>query len=192
MPVCEQHDAAYLEGKLLIATPIVQESCFSRSVIYLCSHSQSGAMGVIVNYPVENIRIHDIYEQLELETGTHSQSMAVHFGGPVDSSRGFVLHTSDYMVEGSAQHSEGIALTSNISILRESARGQGPAKGILMLGYAGWAAGQLESEIEQGSWIVVPATKGLVFDTENDMKWNLSAASLGVDLARLSYVVGHA
>lgn len=192
MSVRHSRTTASLEGNLLIATPIIQGSCFARSVIYMCSHDKSGAMGVIVNSPVENVHIKEIYEQLSLEASLAARAMTVHFGGPVDSGRGFVLHSSDTMLEGSAEHSEGIALSANISVLRELAKGQGPAKAMLMLGYSGWAAGQLESEIEQGSWIVVPATQTLVFDTENEMKWNLSAASLGVDMGRLSYTVGHA
>jgi putative transcriptional regulator len=116
----------------------------------------------------------------------------VHFGGPVDINRGFVLHSSDVLTEGSLVQEPGIALTANIAILREMTGGRGPEQSVLLLGYTGWAAGQLEAEIESSSWIVALATRELIFGTENDIKWNLAAASLGVDLTRLSGQVGHA
>lgn len=181
-----------LKGRLLVATPVIQESCFAKSVVYVCAHNEAGAMGVIINYPVENLAIADIFEQLEIEPTAHTRQLPVHFGGPVDSNRGFVLHSDDYKAEGSIVGENGIVLTSNMSILRDVAQGAGPQEGLLTLGYAGWGAGQLETEIEQGSWIAAPANRKLVFETDNDLKWHLSAASLGVDLTRLSSIVGHA
>jgi len=186
-------EGLYLSGKLLIATPAVQDSCFNKSVIYMCAHNESGAMGVIVNQPIENLHIREIMEQLDIETGDGMRDMPVHFGGPVDSNRGFVLHSGDVTTEGSLVQPDGIALTANVAILREMADGKGPQQSLLMLGYAGWASGQLESEIESGSWIVVPAVRNLVFESENEMKWSAAAATLGIDLSRMTTgQVGHA
>jgi len=181
-----------LAGHLLIATSVVQESCFSRSVIYLCAHNETGAMGMIVNYPVENIGIRDIFEQLEIQSENAARDIPIHFGGPVEANRGFVVHSDEYATEDSLISKDGIAVTASISILQELAAGNGPKQGMLVLGYAGWSPGQLESEIEGGSWIVVPASSQLVFDSNNETKWNLAVAQLGFDMGHFSTVVGHA
>jgi putative transcriptional regulator len=181
-----------LAGHLLIATPVVQESCFARSVIYMCAHNEAGAMGMIINYPVESIDIKEIFSQLSIDGTTLGQNLPIHFGGPVESNRGFVLHTDEYTSGESLIRKDGIAVTASVSVLKELALGNGPAKGMLVLGYAGWSPGQLESEIETGSWIVVPASKQLVFDTDNETKWNVAVSSLGFDMGHYSTVVGHA
>lgn len=187
-----QNKAGSLAGHLLIATPAIQGSCFARSVVYLCAHNEAGAMGVIVNYPVESIRLDDIFEQLDIDAQAQAQNLPVHFGGPVESNRGFVVHDADYPTEECLIASGGIAVSANVSLLQELAKGTGPKRGMLVLGYSGWAPGQLESEIETGSWIVVPATKQLMFDTASDLKWNVAIASMGIDLGHLSTDVGHA
>jgi putative transcriptional regulator len=181
-----------LAGHLLIATAVVQDSCFARSVIYLCAHNETGAMGIIVNYPVENIGIRDIFEQLEIHTQVAARDIPIHFGGPVEANRGFVVHTSEYGSEDSLISKDGIAVTASISVLEEMAQGTGPAQGMLVLGYAGWSPGQLEAEIEGGSWIVVPASRELVFASNNEGKWNSAVATLGIDMGHFSTVVGHA
>ena len=181
-----------LAGQLLVATPLVQDSCFSHSVIYLCSHNDEGAMGMMVNYPVENVEMKDILDQLEIDSQIKLREFPIHFGGPVEANRGFVVHTADYTSRESLIESNGIVVTANVSILQELAQGKGPDQGMLVLGYAGWSAGQLESEIESGSWIVVPATKKLVFDTDNEIKWNVAVATLGFDMGHYSTTVGHA
>lgn len=188
----DNNTSGYLTGQLLIATPALSDGCFDRSVVFLCEHSQNGAMGVMVNHPIANIRLGEILSALSLPSGHGIGDLPVYFGGPVESHRGFVLHTADKLLEDSVLGAEGIALTANIGMLKEIAAGHGPKESFLVLGYAGWGAGQLESEIESGSWITAPATRDLVFHTDNDAKWNLSAASLGVDLARFASVVGHA
>jgi putative transcriptional regulator len=186
-------DAGSLAGHLLIATPVVQDSCFARAVIYVCAHNEAGAMGVIINYPVENVHLDDILEQLEIEAqGNVASQFPIHFGGPVEANRGFVLHSTDYKAEGSLIAKDGIAVTSNISVLQDLAAGRGPLQGMLVLGYAGWAPGQLEAEIEGGSWITVEASKQLVLDTDNETKWNMAVSSLGIDMGHFSTDVGHA
>lgn len=183
--------ASGLEGQLLIATPAVQDSCFARSVIYMCAHNASGAMGIIINYPVENLDIKEILDQLEIN-GAHARTLPVHFGGPVEAGRGFVLHSTDYVSKESIIEGNGIAVTASVSILQDISQGRGPKNRILILGYAGWSAGQLESEIEEGSWMVVPASHKLLFDIENDSKWNVAVGTLGIDIGHYSSEVGHA
>lgn len=187
-----QNKAGSLAGHLLVATPTIQGSCFARSVVYLCAHNEAGAMGIIVNYSVDGIRLGDILTQLDIHKDAEARDLPVHFGGPVESNRGFVVHDADYPTEECLIARDGIAVSANVSILQELARGKGPARGMLVLGYAGWAPGQLESEIETGSWIVAPATKQIMFDTASDLKWNVAIASMGIDLGHLSTDVGHA
>jgi len=181
-----------LAGHLLIATPVIQESCFARSVIYMCAHNEAGAMGMIINYPVDNINIKEIFDQLEIVRQAQARDLPVHFGGPVEANRGFIVHSAEYASDESLIRKDGIAVTASISVLKALAEGSGPAQGLLVLGYAGWASGQLELEIEGGSWIVVPATKQLVFDTANDTKWNVAISTLGIDMGHYSTDVGHA
>lgn len=180
-----------LAGHLLIATPVVQGGCFVRSVIYLCAHSAAGAMGIIVNYPVENLALVDILDHLNI-AGTPEQAMPVHFGGPVEATRGFVIHSDDYGSEASMIRQDGIAVTSSIDVLQDIAAGKGPRRGMLVLGYAGWAPGQLEAEMESGSWILVPATSELVLGPDNDTKWSMALSQLGIDMGHYSTDVGHA
>jgi len=180
-----------LAGKLLVASPSLQETCFTRAVIYLCAHDEFGAMGVVVNYPVKNVEVDDIMEQLNMK-GQSKRDLPVHFGGPVDSNRGFIIHSDEFIANGTIYQNDGMVVTSNAEVLRVIAGGEGPKHGLLALGYAGWGAGQLESEIESGSWIIVSATKQLLFETANDMKWSLSIASLGFDVGNFSSMVGHA
>lgn len=188
----QNENAGYLTGKLLIASPGLTDGCFDRTVIYLCEHNADGAMGVVVNHPIANIRLGEILSALSMPAGGAVADVPVYFGGPVESHRGFVLHTDDVVFDDSVVGADGIALTANVGMLKNIAEGQGPRHSFLVLGYSGWAAGQLESEIETGSWITAPATRKLVFDEDNAMKWTKSAASLGVDLSRLSSAVGHA
>lgn len=188
----EQLSGHSLAGHLLIATPAIQESCFTRSVIYLCSHDAQGAMGVIVNYPVANVQLKNIFEQVGIESKAGSGDMPIHFGGPVDVNRGFVLFSGEYKPVEYLSNRDGIYVTADISVLQDMALGHGPKQGMLALGYAGWAAGQLEQEIETGSWIIAPASQALLFDAENETKWNLAISSMGIDLGHLSNEVGHA
>jgi putative transcriptional regulator len=187
-----EHKEGALAGHLLVATPAIQESCFARSVIYLCAHNKEGAMGIIINQPVANLELREIFDQLDIEFDASIRSLPIHFGGPVEAHRGFVLHTADKAGLDSIIGQDGIAMSASLTVLQQLAGGHGPSQGMLVLGYAGWSPGQLESEIEGGSWLVVPATKKLVFDTGNDTKWNVAVSSLGFDMAHFSTTVGHA
>lgn len=181
-----------LAGHLLVATPLIQESCFARSVVYMCAHNEAGAMGVIVNSGIDSIDIADVYSQLSIQPRT-ADVMPIHFGGPVEANRGFILHSNEVITEESAVDAHcGIALTASLAMLQQIAAGQGPRDVMLLLGYAGWSAQQLESEIEGGSWMVVPATRQLVFGTDNDLKWSMAVSTLGFDIGHFSTDVGHA
>lgn len=192
MKLKKDHSDGYLEGHLLIATPTLVGSCFEKAVIYVCAHNSDGAMGLIINHLVESVDVRDIFQQLEINMSHRDVAMPVHFGGPVDSARGFVLHTADYSQRDTVIMDAGIALTCNIDILKDIAVGKGPGKSILALGYAGWGPTQLEGELETNSWITAPATEKLLFDTSNASKWQMAAKSLGIDLTKLSGEVGHA
>jgi putative transcriptional regulator len=181
-----------LAGRLLVATPVVKGSCFERSVIYLCAHNKEGAMGIIVNYPVETVQLREIFDQLGIGAAPGARGLPIHFGGPVEANRGFVVHGGGYKPQDSLVNGDGIYVTASVSILQDLAEGNGPEKGMLALGYAGWSPGQLESEIETGSWIVAPASAKLMFDVGNELKWNLAISSMGIDLGHFSTDVGHA
>ena len=182
----------YLEGHLLIATPTVRGKVFAQTVIYLFAHNAQGAMGVIVNKPLDMVHYGSILQQLGIDVSAVTRDVPVHFGGPVDEHRGFVLHSDDYLNEDSLEQGNGVALTASTSVLKDLACGQGPKDARLMIGYAGWGAGQLEHELEQGSWISLPATPELLFSAPDAAKWALSAQTLGVDMSRYSPFVGHA
>lgn len=187
-----------LEGQFLVAMPGMADERFARSVIYVCAHSDEGAMGFIVNQ-AQNMHFPDLLVQLgivdeeeAIRLPPQTQQLVVQNGGPVDRSRGFVLHTADYMVESSMQVRSNICLTATVDILRAISVGQGPGKAMMVLGYAGWTAGQLESEISQNGWLTCPANAKLLFDTDIDHKYEMVLASAGIDPLHLSAAAGHA
>lgn len=183
----------YLAGKLLIATPQLQGSVFERAVIYLCVHNADGAMGVIVNQKVDNVKFADLLEHLDItNVQTPLPPLPIHFGGPVEAVRGFILHSADTPQGDEIAVIDGMSLSASIKVLRDIAGGHGPKNRMLMLGYAGWSAGQLETEIQQGSWMVAAADAGVVFDADNAKKWARAGALLGVDPGRISPVTGRA
>ena len=181
-----------LAGQMLVAMPGIGDSRFDRSVIYICGHSGEGAMGLIVNKPVENISFPELLDQLGIDGDLESQ-IRVLFGGPVETGRGFVLHTADYHVAGSTlQVTEEVGLTATIEILEEIATGEGPDKSLLALGYAGWAPGQLEDEILSNGWLHCKPSHDLIFGSSNDTKWERALAEMGIDPAQLSGEAGRA
>jgi len=182
----------YLEGQLLIATPSLRFSCFSKAVIYVCSHSEHGAMGIIVNQALDDLNGSVLWKHFNIDTHDQQIYLPVHFGGPVDSARGFILHSADYQKMGTINIKPGVSLSSSVEILKDIAEGHGPKQRLFALGYAGWGAGQLEQELQQNSWLTVPASEDLIFGMENGRKWQGAAKSAGVDMYRLSPDVGHA
>ncbi len=182
----------YLQGQLLVATPLIKDSCFEKAVIYICSHDENGAMGILINHVLGDLTCTDIFSQLDIENPKTDISPPIHFGGPVESSKGFILHTADYSCQDTKNLQGNISITSTIDVLKDIASGKGPGKSIIALGCAGWSPGQLENEIRQNSWINVPANENLIFNMENRRKWSESAKTLGVDLMKYSTSVGNA
>lgn len=182
----------YLEGQLLIAMPSMTDPRFERSVIYMCAHSAAGAMGLVINKALDQISFGDLIAQLGIENVPTSGNVQVQFGGPVETGRGFVLHSPDYMRDATILISDDIALTATIDVLKAIATGEGPDRAILALGYAGWAPGQLEGEIQANGWLHCEADASLVFNLELDRKWTEAVAKLGIDPSLLSLDAGHA
>lgn len=190
----------YLDGHFLIAMPGMQDSRFQRTVVFLCAHSADGAMGITINQPAPQITFRDLLVQLdvipegpEIRLPSSASRMQVHRGGPVETTRGFVLHSSDYFIENSTLPiDEHVCLTATLEILKAIAAGSGPENAMLALGYAGWAPGQLETEIQANGWLHCPATPDLIFDEELDRKYDRALALIGVDPVRLSGEAGHA
>jgi putative transcriptional regulator len=188
----------FLDGHFLIAMPGMKDDRFARSVVYVCAHSEEGAMGLIINqtqqmlFPDLLIQLGILDEKEAIRLPDSARNFVVRNGGPVDRSRGFVLHSGDYRVESSLPVSQDICLTATIDILRAISKGRGPQKALMALGYAGWGAGQLEREIQENGWLTCPAKSDLLFDADMDSKYDRVVASLGIDLSRLSSVAGHA
>lgn len=185
-------NSGYLTGQLLIAMPQMQDTRFERSVIYMCVHNEDGAMGLVVNRLSDDMTFTDLLEQVGVERNRDTASLPIHIGGPVETGMGFVLHTSDYEQASTIKVSDSISLTHTIEILKDIAEGRGPRQAMLALGYAGWGAGQLDSEIQANSWLNVPADESIVFDEMQQDKWERSIAKLGFDISLLSGEAGHA
>lgn len=187
-----RREDGWLTGQLLVAMPGMRDPRFAQTVIYICAHSAEGAMGIVVNRPLEGLTFEALLRQLGIEPVPPSRVIRMHAGGPVDTGRGFVLHTADWVQEGSLKVDEDFALTASIDVLKEIARGGGPRQGILALGYAGWGPGQLDEEIQQNAWLSVPADERLVFGADLAAKWREALASLKIDPLLLSGSAGRA
>ena len=182
-----------LAGQLLVAMPQMGDPRFSRSVIYLCTHSgDAGAMGLVINKALGSLTLAELFAQLEIESRPFAKKRPVHFGGPVEPGRGFVLHTDEYREEGTLPVAGNIAITATLDIMRAIAKEQGPRQSLFALGYAGWAPGQLDAEIQANGWLSVAADEGIVFDPDHDTKWQRALGKLGVSLSMLSSDAGHA
>ncbi len=190
----------FLDGQLLVAMPGMPDQRFVRAVIYVCAHSPEGAMGLVINQPAPNIAFPDLLEQLGIipkTSGITLPEKADRFrvlkGGPVETGRGFVLHSSDFSIDKSTLPIRaGICLTATVDILRAIASGEGPANAVLALGYAGWGAGQLETEINENGWLHCAPDFDLVFDEGFDTKYERALRKIGIDPAMLSSQAGHA
>lgn len=186
-------DDGYLTGKLLIAMPTMRDPRFVRSVIYLCAHNEEGAMGLVVNRLIGTLTFTDLMAQLNLAAPQAEPDKKIHFGGPVETSRGFVLHSAEYRQEETMLVDDGFGLTATIDILRAIAAGGGPRRSLLALGYAGWGPGQLDTEIQENGWLSVDADAALVFDEGDlDHKWERAMAKIGVEPSMLSGEAGRA
>ncbi len=184
-----------LTGHLLIAMPDMDDPRFANSVVFLCSHSEDGAMGVIINKPLADIPFSEMLEQVDIVPKGAAPDVTVCYGGPVEQRRGFVLHDSGDRGRqgGDAMQVDGrFTLTATLDVMEDLAAGTGPQHALIMLGYSGWGAGQLEREIQDNGWLTCPATEQLVFETEMPLKWEAALASLGVHPLALSAEAGRA
>ena len=188
----DDESEGYLTGQLLVAMPSMHDSRFAQTVIYMCAHSAEGAMGLVVNRLVNELTFPQLLQQLEIDTPGTGQEIRIHFGGPVESGRGFVLHSADYSQSGTIIVDENVGLTAIIDILRDIADGKGPDRSLLALGYAGWGPGQLDHEITQNAWLQVAADDMLIFGIDLERKWERAIAKLGIDPILLSGDAGHA
>jgi putative transcriptional regulator len=190
----------YLDGQMLIAMPSMGDDRFARTVIYVCAHSSEGAMGIIVNQPAAHISFADLLVKLEvipasdlIRLPSRAGGVKVLKGGPVDTERGFVLHSADFFIENSTLPiDDGVCLTATLDILKAIARGEGPTSAVLALGYAGWAPGQLEQEINQNGWLHCAADSELLFGPDVEAKYAKAMKKIGIDLGMLSSEAGHA
>jgi putative transcriptional regulator len=187
-----QRSSGYLEGQMLVAMPSMSDPRFQRTVIYLCAHSAEGAMGLVVNRAIESISFTDLLRQLQIVPSAPSEDIRVHFGGPVETGRGFVLHSDDYKQEATLNIRNGIALTATIDVLKAMAAGSGPKRSLLALGYAGWAPDQLDNEIRNNGWLTVASDEDLIFGLDLDGKWERAVGKIGIDPAKLATTAGHA
>jgi putative transcriptional regulator len=185
-------DETSLAGQVLIAMPGLPDPEFAHSVVYLCAHTGEGAMGIVVNRPLAAPSFNDLLVQLEVEQTAKARAIHLCKGGPVDHSRGFVLHTADWTGDGSLKVDGRVALTASLDILKAFARGGGPREGILALGYANWGPGQLDDEIRRNSWLNTQPDLELLFDTDHESKWSRALAKLRINPAQLSSVAGRA
>ncbi len=191
-----------LTGKLLIAMPSMGDPRFAASVIYILAHNEDGTMGLVVNKPLSEVSFSDILGQLNISCANPVDDMGIFYGGPVEPGRGFVLHSGEYRrLQGAADRDKGggsievneqFSMTSTVDVLEDIALGTGPKQALVMLGYSGWGAGQLEAELAQNAWLTCDATPELVFGTAQEVKWQAAVESLGIDPRMLSATGGRA
>ena len=182
----------YLDGQILIAMPGMQDPRFLKSLVYLCAHSEDGAMGLIVNKPSEELVWEDVFRKLDISLSAPNAPRPVNYGGPVEAGRGFVLHSSDYHAEDATLRIDGgVSMTATLDVLRAIAAGEGPERAIVALGYSGWSPGQLESELQMNGWLLCAPDDDLLFGSNDEGKWDRALAKIGVDPALLG-AGGHA
>jgi putative transcriptional regulator len=192
--------AANLVGRFLVAAPSMPDERFQKSVVFICKHDDEGALGIIVNNKVDDLPLGQVYKQLGIAVPKNAIELPVLFGGPVETSRGLVLHSADYKREETLLIEGGLALTASLEILKDMAEGSGPKQAWLALGHSGWSPGQLDREMQDNAWLVVDADPNLVFDPDFEAKWQRALDRLGgktalgghFDLASYSHQTGRA
>lgn len=186
-------DHMHLTGKILIAMPGMGDPRFAHSVVLICAYSPEGAMGLIVNKAIEQMQLGALFDQLSIASSGDNESACLFFGGPVETGRGFVLHTPDYRSDLSTLQIDGrFSMTATQDILEDIAAGNGPSSSLVALGYSGWGPGQLEHEIAENGWLIADASQALVFQEEVSRIWPEAMNSLGIDPLTLSTTAGHA
>ncbi len=188
----DNNEKKYFKGKCLVATPSLDDERFKNTLIYICAHSEQGAMGFVINRKITEYSFSDLALQLPINFGPCVPPLALYHGGPVDKIRGFVLHSTDYLPDDCVETGGGVAISSSIDILADIAHGTGPKESLIALGYASWAPGQLEQEIIANDWLVAPACEELVFRTKDEEKWQKALDEINIDINRLSCFSGRA
>ena len=181
-----------LTGQLLISMPSLNDERFFKTVIYLCAHSKDGAMGIIINKKIDYDLYPDLLQQLGIDKPLGNKKLFIRYGGPVESGRGFILHSDEIMQKDTLSIEKGVALTSTAEFFEDLSEGKGPRNSILALGYAGWSPGQLENEILSNSWMTLQTDSSFLFDDEVSNKWLNAYKLLGIDPNKLSYQSGRA
>lgn len=181
-----------LSGQLLVAMPSMPDPRFSKTVIYMCAHNAEGAMGLVINRAIDSLTFPDLLKQLGIETENVESQIRILFGGPVESGRGFVLHSPDYQQEATLVVDNAVALTATVDILKAIAGGMGPDQSLLALGYAGWGPGQLDGELKANGWLHVDADESLIFDSMLESKWERALKKIGIEPSMLSSDIGNA
>jgi len=181
-----ESDETGLEGQFLIAMPGIGDPRFHRSVIFICAHSDEGAMGLVINQPADSLNFADLLSQLDIVADDAQSALPIKIGGPVESSRGFVLHSADYGEDGALEIMGGYRLTGTVDILRDIAQGKGPDQHMIALGYTGWAPGQLEHELQNNGWLACDAEAGIIYASDDDAKWVQALSKLGISPELLS------
>ena len=192
LPESLYSDTTWLTGQLLIAMPGMPDPRFARSVIYVCSHGPNGTMGLVLNRLFGKAGFRPLLDQLNIPTSSQTPDLPVHYGGPVETGRGFVLHSIDYMRDETIRIDDTIALSATVEILQTIAEGSGPEHVLMALGYTGWGAGQLDEEMKANSWITAPADDTIIFDPDLNGKWERALTKLGISPMLLSVDAGHA
>lgn len=180
-----------LKHQFLLAMPALAGTYFADSITYLCEHNDDGALGLMINRPVADVQLGELFDQLDIN-GSHFRDAPVLEGGPVQQDRGFVLHSSDLLLEASLNLQEGLALTTAREILAAIADGKGPERFLVCVGYAGWGAGQLETELAENAWLTCEGDPSIIFDVPFERRIDRAAASLGIDFRLISGEAGHA
>ncbi len=172
--------SSFLTGKILIASPSMLDPRFDKSVIYICEHSLNGAMGIIINQPIKEIQLNEIFSQMNIKSIGKNFNRDVYFGGPVETTRGFILHSSDYQMPETIHLDNEVSLSSSTEILQSIAKGKGPENYFMAFGYAGWSSGQLDEEIKDNSWLHTEADNKMLWHYENKEKWNKALYKIGI------------
>lgn len=184
--------ASNLVGQILVALPGMPDQRFSRAVIYIVTHGPEGTMGIVINKRLSNIHFADVLQQLDVPLSENTPSLTIMAGGPVESGRGFVLHDNSFQLPSTLPIENKISLTSTVDVLKALARGEGPQRSLVALGYAGWQQGQLEQELQGNGWLTVPGDADLIFSTDDEAKWDRALAKVGATPALLSAHSGRA
>lgn len=185
-----------LAGKLLLSMPQIGDPRFQKSVIFMCAHDENGAMGIVVNHTLDDVKFSDLLDQLQITSNIHidinALSIPVMNGGPVDMARGFLLHSPEFSHNETMKIGNTYGVTGTVEALKDLATGKGPAQKLFALGYAGWSAGQLEQELQDNTWLVVESSPDLIYDTNPEKKWDMAIAQLGFDPNLISNTAGQA